>query len=442
LGRVLLEKYRKEKVGDTLRRAHEAFERALDLLARAQSDDPTIFATVDDHVQANLGYAWTFLYEAEVDQIHDYQAALEVFKQVASRYPLSAEAWTSLGVAYSQMNEEVKSEQAFKKALELEPSCAEAFRGLGLLELQRGRFEEAATNLERALALRPDSLEDALLLAGALGDGGRMERAVDVAERARERHPREAGPLAILGTLAAQRGDIESASKFADRALALDPDDGRSLLLKGKVQLSRGEFTGALRTLQRAADLLPTSFEAHYNVAALFLRDRKLDEAMPYLLRAYDCRSANASGDLLRKTLLDLDLKDPDTLSKLAAIDAQHERDAQASEWIERALAVKPDHGPSHFLKGALAKKRGDLAAAAEEWRKACAAMPDSASLHESLGMLLLQMKQKAEALVHLKQSLAIASREPAPDEMQRSAVQQLRETVEGLENAKGSDEH
>ena len=241
----------------------------------------------------------------------------------------------------------------------------------------------------------------------------------------------------MLGTLAAQKGDIESASKYAERALALSPDDGNSLLLKGKIQLSRQEFTGALRTLQRAADLLPTSFEAHYDVAALFLRDHKFADALPYLLRAYDCRPANASGDLLHTTLLSMDLQDVDTLLKLAAIDLQHGLDKDASEWIERALAIKPGLGAAHFLKGTLAKKRGDREAAAKEWSTACAETPDSAAAHEALGMLLVEMKRSDEALVHLEKALEIASRTAPADEMQQSAREMLRETIDSIKSAK-----
>lgn len=437
LGRLLLEKYRHEKIGDTLGRAHDAFERALELLSAAQGGDQTIFATVEDHVQANLGYGWTFLYEAEVDEIHDYKLATEVFKRVADRYPLSAEAWTSLGVAYSQMGDEAQSKKDFEKALELEPNHAEAYRGLGVLALRGGRAKDAVASLEKALELRPDSLEDALLLAGALGDGGDTANAMSVAERAREKHPEDAGPLAMLGTLAAQKGDIESASKYADRALALSPDDGKSLLLKGKIQLSRAEFTGALRTLQRAADLLPTSFEAHYDVAALYLRDHKFHEALPYLFRAYDCRPLNASGDLLHTTLLSMDLQDVDTLLKLAAIDAQHDRDKDASEWVERALAIKPDDGAAHFLKGTLAKKHGDLQAAADEWRKSCAAMPDNPAANEALGMVLVEMKRPDEALGHLEKALAIAAQTPTSDELQLGARQMLRETIDRIKSGK-----
>ena len=241
----------------------------------------------------------------------------------------------------------------------------------------------------------------------------------------------------MLGTLAARKGDIEGAAKYAQRALELAPDDGKSLLLKGKLQLAREEYAGALRSLQRAADLLPTSFEAHYNVAALLLKNQNFDAALPYLLRAYDCRPSGPEGDRLRDTLVKMEIREAETLCKLASIDAQRGRDADASDWIGRALAAQPEHGPTHYLKGSLARKHADRESAAAEWRKACAAMPDSAAAHESLGMLLVEMKQTDEAVTHLEKALAIATGTSSADEEQRSAIGMLRETIARLKNEK-----
>jgi tetratricopeptide (TPR) repeat protein len=378
-------------------------------------------------VLANLGYGWTLLYEAEVDEYHDFKAASDLFNMVTHRYPLSAEAWTSSGVAHSQMNEPADAQRDFEKALSIDPAHAEAYRGLGVLALRQGDFKKASESFEKALALRPDSIDDALSLAGALGDGGDLARAIAVAERARDTHPADAAPLATLGTLAA-------ATTYADRALALAPDDGKALLLKGKLQLARQEYAGALRTFQRAADLLPTSFEAHHNAAALLLKNQSFEAAVPYLLRAYELRpvgSRGASGEVLRQTLLKMDIRDPELLTKLAAIDAQNGHDADAEEWIARALALKPDHGPTHYLKGSLARKRGDRETAVAEWRKAGEAMPESAIVHESLGMLLVELKRPAEALPPLESALAIATREPTNDENDRRAIEMLRETIE-----------
>ncbi len=434
LGRVLLQQYRAEKTGDVLRRAHAVYQHALDLLDAAQHGDETIFATVEDHVLANLGLGWTLLYEAEVDEYHDFKAASDVFGMVTKRYPSSAEAWTSSGVAHSQMNELADAQRDFEKALSVDPAHAEAFRGMGVLALRQGDFKKASENFAKALELRPDSLDDALSLAGALGDGGDVARAIQVAEEAREKHPADAAPLSMLGTLAAQRGDLAGAATYADRALTLAPDDGKALLLKGKLQLARQEYAGALRTFQRAADLLPTSFEAHHNAAALLLKNQSFEAAVPYLLRAYELRpvgTRGASGEVLRQTLLKMEIRDPELLAKLAAIDAQNGHDSDAEEWIVRALAVKPDHGPTHYLKGSLARKRGDLETAVAEWRQAGAAMPDNALVHESLGMLLVELKRPAEALPPLESALAIATRTPSNDENDRRAIEMLRETIE-----------
>src|SRR5262249_33783725 len=156
-----------------------------------------------------------------------------------------------------------------------------------------------------------------------------------------------------------------------------------------------------------------------YDVAALLLEMQGYPAALPYLLRAYENRPQSAAGEQLHQSLVDMQITSTETLCRLASIDAARSYDAQAADWLERALALDPKSGPAHSLKGMLAEKRGDRDAAVDELRKACDAMPDSGQAHESLGMLLVAMKRGDEALPWLEKALAIATRSPPADEVQ-----------------------
>jgi tetratricopeptide (TPR) repeat protein len=105
----------------------------------------------------------------------------------------------------------------------------------------------------------------------------------------------------------------------------------------------------------------------------------------------------------------------------------------EALVWIDRALAVKADHGPSLFLKGALAKKRRDLAGAEASWKQACAAMPESFQAQQELGMLLAEQKRAAEALPYLERALEIARRSEGSNPQASQALDSLRGRIERL---------
>ena len=434
--RVLLQRYRESRRLSDLRQAQAQAQQALDLLSAAQKGDTAIFATRDDHVQSNLCLAWCLLYEAEVDPYHDFATALRVFSTIAERYPENAYAQTGVGVAAMQLGRLDESEAALVRALELNPKYPEAHHNLGILRLRRGDAGGAARSFEAALENRPDVLDDLLWLARARLQAGDRPAALAALARAKQRYPRSAGAFVLEGTIAAQDGRNEEASQLAERALAIDPDDGEALLLKSKLLLARGETAGAMNVLQRAAEVLPTSFEAHYNLAALKIQREGVAAAMPYLFRAYSLRPGGAEGRILSERMLELPLEDPDRLSQFAAIDADRGEVQPALAWLEKALAAKPDHGPSLYLKGALLLKSGDATTAEGLLRRACEVMPASFDAHQDLGMLLANAKRPKEALPFLEKALEIAVAAAGTNPDAEVGLAQLRETLARVREA------
>jgi tetratricopeptide (TPR) repeat protein len=434
--RVLLQRYRDGKKIEDLKEAQVQAQAALDLLAAAQKGDASIFATQDDHVQSNLCLAWCLLYEAEVDSYHDFATALRVFTTIAERYPENAYGQTGVGVAAMQLGRLDEAEAALNRALASNPRYPEAHHDMGLLRLRRGDPRGAARSFEAALENRPDVLDDLLWLARAQLQAGDRAAGLAALARARERHPRAAGPLVLQGTIAAQDGHMDEASRLVGLALDLDPDDGEALLLQSKVLLARGSRAPALAALRRAAEILPSSFEAHYNAAALLLAEEGLAAAMPYLARAYALRSDDANGRVLRERLLELPIEDADRLSRFAAIDADRGDEATALAWLAKALAKKPDHGPSLYLEGVLASKRGDASAAEDFLRRACDAMPASFDAHQELGTLLAGSQRPREAIPYLERALEIAVGAAGSNPDAGSALEALRDELARVREA------
>lgn len=440
-GRVLLQRYRADAHDptrgdmDRLVAAKDAFERALELANAAQKGDASIFAVVDDFVQANIGLGWYYLYEAELDPYHDFETPLNIFKSVVERYPRDENAHTAYGVALIKMGRATEAEAAFRAALDLNPRYAESWHNLGVLRMQRASWNEAADAFTHALELRPGHLEDVVWLARARAQGGDAAGAERLLEDARARHPEASSPLVLLATLRAQRGDFDAALELVRRALDLDPNDGEGLLLKGKLHARAGEKSAAKRAVLRAAELLPQSFEAHYNAASLLLDDKEsgVAQAVPFLVRAYALRPPGPAGDALRTMLRELQLADVGTLWELASSDATRGDDAPALEWVAAALARDPKHGPSHYLEGFLLRKRGDVEGAIASWRKAREEMPQSFEARHSLGELLAQQGRFAEAVPFLEEAYALASAAQGGDPSAQQALAQLRITIEDV---------
>jgi tetratricopeptide (TPR) repeat protein len=434
--RVLLDEYhRNRKDLEALQTAHVEAQTALDLLEAAQKGDASIYGASNDHVQSNLALAWCLLYEAEIDEYHDYETALRVFEAVAARYPQSAEAQAGLGVVSMQLNRYAEAEAALRKATELNPSNADAHHNLGVLRIRQGDMKGAAKAFEEALRYRPDSLDDLIKLAQTREQSGDRAGALAAAARAQERHPDSAGPLVIRGTIAASEGKLDEALADVQQALALERDDGEALILKSQILLARGEKAGAKIALLRATELLPQSFNAHYNAAALLLQEEGLEAALPYLVRAYDLRRDDATGKLLHERLAAMQIDDPDVLSRLAAADLDRGDESDALDWLDRAIEKKADYGPALYMKAVVLQKRGDATGAEALLRKACDAMPGSFDAHMQLGRLLAKASRNAEALPFLERALDIARTAAQGMPGGEQALASLREEIEKLKS-------
>ena len=89
--------------------------------------------------------------------------------------------------------------------------------------------------------------------------------------------------------------------------------------------------------------------------------------------------------------------------------------------------ADSPDHGPSHFLKAFLLKKKGDVAGAIANYEKACAELPESFQARQSLGNLYLDNKRYTDALRCFEQAYAIAEKAESQNPEAQNALSTLR---------------
>jgi Flp pilus assembly protein TadD len=115
------------------KKAKESYEKAL--------------ALKGDYSEARYNLCGLYLTVSDWDSaVKECSAASEDFL-----YKSRDRAYTSLGVAYYNMGEFEKAENAFKKSLELNPALVYTHNELGKLYLKMGRNEEAIDSFTRAI---------------------------------------------------------------------------------------------------------------------------------------------------------------------------------------------------------------------------------------------------------------------------------------------------
>ncbi|MFN9787883.1 MAG: tetratricopeptide repeat protein [Planctomycetia bacterium] len=428
LGRVLLERHKRDGDARALFEAKARFEAALDLLAAAKRGDDTIFGSGEDHLQANSGYAWALLFEADIDGYNDYETPAGIFQSVVERLPGAEEAWTGLGVARTLSGELDKAREAFEMALRANPLHPEAHEDLGVLLARMGDFDAARRSFAEALRLDPSSVRARLRLAGMHERAGDAAEALRQVEAARAAHPRDPRPCVARAQLLAAAGRMDEALADADRAIALDGDHGAAHLSRARILAARGERNGALLSARRACDLLPTSFDAHYLAGALLLQLEGPVQAAPYLVRAWTRRARQAAVEVQLEAALDeLPFASATSLLELARADADRMDDRRATKWGQRAKLAFPGDAEVARTLAEVHRRFGRAEAALAEWSRAAALAPEDPHASEACARLQLDLGDREAARRSLQEALARA-------QAMRGDARERRSTIERIE--------
>lgn len=432
LGRVLLERHKRTGETRALIEAKARFEAALDLLAAAKRGDGMIFGSGEDHLQANSGYAWALLFEADIDGYNDYETPAGIFQSVVERLPTAEEAWTGLGVARTLSGELDKAREAFEMALRANPLHPQAHEDLGVLQARLGEFEAAKRSFAEALRLNPASVRTRLRLAGMLERSGDAQGALRQVEEARAAHPLDARPLVARAQLLAAAGRMDEALADAERAIAMDETRGAAHLSRARILAARGERNGALLSARRACDLLPTSFDAHYLAGALTLQLEGPPQAAPYLVRAWTSRARGAALEgALESALDDLPLASAASLLELSRADADRMDELRALKWAERAKRAFPDDAEVARTLAEVHRRFGRAEEALAEWTRAAALAPADPHALEACARLQLDLGDQAAARRSLEGALERARN-------MRGEARERRATIERIEMGLG----
>lgn len=241
------------RTADNLRASVPLFESALDI-------DPEMadaWAGLADSL-ALLG-----LYSLE-PPAETMPRAREAAERALELAPRLAHAHASLGlVRYLYDWDFAAAEESFRRALELDPENTAARHWFAMMLTVVGRFEEAITHIDHAQALQPESRLLCVKAATIYTSAGQFARARAQLERCGERYPdyaladRERGFLLLKqGQIEAARTALEAAAQKSsgaksNAALAYvygrlgDPDKARQIL--GELEaIAQSEFVPPL----------------------------------------------------------------------------------------------------------------------------------------------------------------------------------------------------
>lgn len=323
--------------------------------------------------------------------------------------PLFAEIYLRLGRRDAVGALVPLMKKAAQQSASLAVKCAEILRAAGMIKeaigvlgglppsarnnaevlLTMGRLEMAAENpvraaeyLKHAARLDPRSAEVLSLQAYIASSAGDNDEALKLITRARDAAPRSPRVLADFVALTLRIGKPVLAYDAARTLTALVPGDWEYQYLSGVAALQSGNLGPAQETLERYFQLHPKDFRGCLALGMVFAaQGGQTERAQAQLARCTEIDPSNtearyrlalsfkSQGENKRAiTLLEEVIeRAPDhavALRDLGALHLESGDDAKARGYLERAAALLPKDGDTHFQLARLYNRIGETALA------------------------------------------------------------------------------
>ena len=350
--------------------------------------------------------------------------AIEGLRAALVLDPNSSQAHFVLGTALSVKGEGTAARAELARALEIDPGMLEARRILARVHASLGEHEYAVEEARRYLAANPDSTQTRILLAQSLVILRRTDEALSELN-AIPKDERTADVLYALGRVHLGMGNDQEArvylteantlmpthhdilrnlvrldraeGRFAesvarvDAAIEAEPDSAKLRTLSGLVALMDDRPDDAEAAFQKAIELDPTDAAGYEQLARLYSKTGRLNEAVTTYEAAIKARP-----------------EDPNLHYFLGTLYSFGGAENKAIERYEDAIKYGPDLAyPKNDLAYIYAESGKNLDRALDLAQDAKAALPDTATVADTLGWVLYKRGIPSAAISYLKEAVA-----------------------------------
>jgi tetratricopeptide (TPR) repeat protein len=387
---------------------------------RGQQMVEEVLAAGNPSASALMVMAKINLAQQKIDEaIKGMRAALEID-------PNNPQAHFVLGTALSMKGEGPAARTELARTLEIDPGMFEARRILAQVHSSLGEHEYAIEEARRYLTVKPDSMQTRILLAQSLVILRRMDEALSELNAIPE-SDRTADVLYALGRVQIVAGNDVEAREYLTRANELmpthhdilrnlvrldrkegrfaesvarvgaaveaDPENAKLYTLSGLVAQMDGRSDDAEKAFQKAIEIDPTDAAGYEQLARLYAKTGRLNEAVSTYEAAIEARP-----------------EDPNLHYFLGTLYSFGGAQDKAIERYEDAIKYGPDLAyPKNDLAYIYAESGKNLDRALDLAQDAKAALPDTATVADTLGWVLYKRGIPSAAISYLKEAVAIS---------------------------------
>ncbi len=223
-------------------------------------------------------------------------AALQIYRDLATRFPKNPEPPVLEGVVLRQQRKFSEARAAFERSERIAPAYHPAAEQLVELDLLATNYPAALARCSRLAASMTNSALPMLLEAKVHGARKDMKAAEQALLRGLDREPDSLGAFTLLAGLYSDMRDYSNALVRLDDMIRRNPKSAPAWMQKGVIYQALQENAKAKESYQRAIEANPNHAPALNNLAFMLSEEPgKLDEAFALATRARQAAPSDPS---------------------------------------------------------------------------------------------------------------------------------------------------
>ena len=229
---------------------------------------------------------------------------------------------------------------------------------------------------------------------------GRIDEAIKNYLLAQSLNPSYVASSINLGNIFLEANRLTEARQHFAAAVKIDKDSAAAHYGLGQVALSERNYTEAAKYFERTLAIVPAATRVHYSLAMAYRGLGELDKAKDHL------RLQGTVGVRVADPLLDQlqEIVQGERLHLIRGRTAlEAKRYSEAADEFRKAVAAKPESVAGRVNLGATLNLLNDERGAVEQFEEVLRIAPDNANAHFNLAVLLIKLNKHQEATAHLQ---------------------------------------
>lgn len=209
--------------------------------------------------------------------------ANKAFESLVRTHPHDPESHRVFALSLVRTGHLDEAVNEFHNALLIESEDAETHYNLGVALAQQGRHERAIDSFQEAIRLQPDHANAHAKLAAVFRNTGHRVDAIALLRHILQFHPDRVEIMIDLAGMLCELARADEAILFLQRAARLHPESSSIYHALGVTMISGRKWADAESALQQALRLNPHDVTAHLQLAVLYKRSDRMNEALASL---------------------------------------------------------------------------------------------------------------------------------------------------------------